>query len=105
MKRWEDQPWLIFGDFNEILAQSEKWGGRNMLEQQLTEFRRVLFDCELRDLGFTGPRFTWCNNRGGSASVCEKLDRFITNIHWCQFYPHSTVTHDSITYFDHCLFG
>lgn len=51
-------PWLVFGDFNEVVCDQEKHGVRIRLEQQMTEFRQALEDCALIDLGFSGPMFT-----------------------------------------------
>lgn len=50
-----DKAWLPFGDFNEILSNREKRGGRVRLERQMSAFKTSLDDCELHDLGFKGP--------------------------------------------------
>lgn len=95
--------WLRFGDFNEILFHFEKWGGRDRPEKQLKEFQEVLNDCELRDLGFKGNPFTWCNNREGDQRVLEWLDRFLTNFLWCSVFPNGGVNHSFAAYSDHYL--
>jgi len=46
-------PWLLMGDFNEILYNSEKEGGRPRTQRQMQAFHDVLSDCELNDMGFT----------------------------------------------------
>lgn len=48
--RVEDMVWLVFGNFNEIINQNEKGGGRPLPEKQMKDFRDVLTDCDLRDL-------------------------------------------------------
>lgn len=53
--------WLIVEDFNKILTNSEKYGGRIRPEGQMENFRHVITDCGLRDLGFVGMPFTWSN--------------------------------------------
>lgn len=58
-----------FWYFNEILQLSEKQGGRDRPERQIENFKDVLSDCELRDLGFMGPPFTWCNNKDGISQI------------------------------------
>ncbi|GMI94283.1 hypothetical protein HRI_003097600 [Hibiscus trionum] len=45
-------PWLVIGDFNEILYNYEKQGGRLRNDRQMSSFRAVLDDCLLSDLGF-----------------------------------------------------
>jgi hypothetical protein len=49
----------------------------------MAEFRRVLEDFQLLDLGFEGPRFTWCNGRYGSPNFTrERLDRAMASESW-----------------------
>ncbi|XP_071925430.1 uncharacterized protein [Coffea arabica] len=33
----------------------------------------------VQDAGFSGSRFTWCNNRGGRARIWKRLDRMLFN--------------------------
>lgn len=46
-----DQPWVVLGDYNEILHVAKKWGGRARSENQMGNFWDVLVACDLRDLG------------------------------------------------------
>lgn len=43
-------PWLIGGDFNEILYESEKSGGSLRSMSQISAFRDVINSCMLSDL-------------------------------------------------------
>jgi hypothetical protein len=56
-------------------------------------FRDALDDCELQDIGFVGPNFTWCNKREGSAMVQERLDRVVCNFQWVNLFPRAKVSH------------
>jgi hypothetical protein len=38
-----------------------------------------LQDCELRDLGFEGPKFTWSNRQDADTHVKVRLDRAVAN--------------------------
>lgn len=49
----------MFRDFNEILNNAEKKGGK--AKKQLNEFRDMVNDCVVYDLGFSGVKLTWCN--------------------------------------------
>ncbi|KAL5779494.1 hypothetical protein ACOSQ2_010231 [Xanthoceras sorbifolium] len=51
-------PWLIAGDFNEIIYSFEKIGGLIRFARLMSDFRDVLDDCALEDLGFRGNQFT-----------------------------------------------
>ncbi|KAL1101097.1 hypothetical protein V6Z11_D05G275300 [Gossypium hirsutum] len=53
-----DYPWLICGDFNEILYGFEKNGGLPREERRMEDFRQVLEECSLNDLGYSGKWFT-----------------------------------------------
>lgn len=48
-------PWLVTGDFNEILCNAKKSGGPPRGATQVLNFCRALVDCGLKDLGFCGP--------------------------------------------------
>ncbi|XP_071723822.1 uncharacterized protein [Rutidosis leptorrhynchoides] len=56
-------PWVVGGDFNEILKQSEKLGGDERSISQMEEFIEAIELCELRELEFRGSEFTWCNRQ------------------------------------------
>lgn len=62
-------------------------GGKDRVERQMMEFQEAVDCCFLRDLGYKGPKFTWCNKREGSASISERIDRFFANSTWCQKFP------------------
>ena len=51
-------PWLCMGDFNESVSDSEKLGGNLRSPKQMERFRDATNRCQLRDLGYVGPRFT-----------------------------------------------
>jgi hypothetical protein len=45
-------------------------------------FQQTLEFCELSDLGFNGPRFTWTNCREESDFTKVRLDRGVANLAW-----------------------
>ena len=57
-------PWIIAGDFNEVLTDNDKFGGRAVNATRSLLFKDCLDSCNMVDLGFSGPRFTWSNRRG-----------------------------------------
>lgn len=59
------EPWLCMSDFNEITSVSKMSSHRFRRMSQMQDFRLALGDCKLSDLGFKGPKYTWCNGRGG----------------------------------------
>jgi hypothetical protein len=79
-------PWLYVGNFNEIINLSEQQGAFSKTMGQMEEFQRVLEDCLLSDLGFSGPKFTWSNGRDGATFTQERLDRVVANSEWCDYF-------------------
>ncbi|GKV09429.1 hypothetical protein SLEP1_g20934 [Rubroshorea leprosula] len=63
-------PWLISGDFNDLLHLDEKLGGTSQPNWMLHGFKEVVDACDLAEVQMVGGQFTW--RRGG---VKEKLDR------------------------------
>jgi hypothetical protein len=71
--------WLCCGDFNCILSQAEKKGGRCFVESSRGELRNFLDSCSLIDLGYKGNSFTWTNKRLRRDNIKERLDRAVAN--------------------------
>ncbi|KAI8025740.1 hypothetical protein LOK49_LG02G02406 [Camellia lanceoleosa] len=87
-----DKPWLVAGDFNDYANQSERRSFSN--SQSITKTQKFLErinNCNLIDLGSSGPRMTWTNNRHGLANTMERLDKAMCNIAWRTLYPEATV--------------
>ncbi|XP_071685195.1 uncharacterized protein [Lolium perenne] len=79
-------PWVIIGDFNEILYLHEKKGGNPRSQRSMQAFRDALADCGLEDLGCLGDTFTWRQGR-----IRERLDRSVANEAWAQMHPGATL--------------
>ncbi len=74
------------GDFNEIISSSEKTSNSIRPRSQMQAFQSALGDCNLADLGFRGPKFTWWNGRQGEDFTRERLDRAVANPEWNQLF-------------------
>ncbi|XP_075655125.1 uncharacterized protein LOC142625332 [Castanea sativa] len=72
-------PWVITGDFNELLSNEKKFGGRPISMSRAISFKECLDVCNMADLGFQGPRFTWTNKNDINTLIQERLDRFFAN--------------------------
>ena len=94
-------PWVTLGDFNEMTCQTEKWGGRPISKIRTDLFNKTLSECNLIDLGFVGPKFTWSNNRK-HAPIHERLDRGCANDLWFNKFPNSAIHHLPKITSDHC---
>ena len=95
-------PWLLVGDFNEVLSSEDKFGGLPVRLGRSQLFNNCLNDCGMIDLGFHGPRFTWSNLREVRYLIQECLDRGFANAAWKEAYLEAFVHHLTITHSDHC---
>lgn len=74
-----DGPWCVGGDFNIIIDLDEKLGGNPHRAYKSLDFISTMESCGLMDIGFTGLRYTWCNNRRHSKRIWKRLDRIMIN--------------------------
>ena len=96
-------PWLVYGDFNEIMHPDEKIGWKERDVDQMKEFRESLSRCGLFDLGFIGPRFTWCNGSFSDQRTPLQLDKMVANDEWTKIFPEAKVHNVLMSASDHCL--
>ncbi len=101
LKRYDDMPWLVAGDFHEILKSTEKSGRLERHWYQMETFRQALSDCTLQDMGFQGNKYTWWNGRYGADCVYERLDRGVCTAEWKILFPFSQVRHVPFSNSDH----
>ena len=94
-------PWLMIGDFNEVLGGEDKFGGNQINLNRALEFKECLDSCNFVDLGFVGPKYTWTNKRQISDLILERLDKCFANPIWRILYPEAVVTHLPRTFSDH----
>ncbi|GJX88622.1 ribonuclease H [Tanacetum coccineum] len=71
----QDEGWICFGDFNEILYAFEKLGGRGCNTNEMVDFSHACNIGNMEDMDATGVKFTWSNGRQGCDNVKKKLDR------------------------------
>ncbi|KAJ8749949.1 hypothetical protein K2173_013864 [Erythroxylum novogranatense] len=81
-------PWMFTGDFNSILFTDERKGGPIRNPRRCRMFQEFMFETGLQDIGFNGPKFTWC--RG---SLFQRSDRAVVNGDWEISFPNTSVTH------------
>ncbi|XP_021722855.1 uncharacterized protein LOC110690338 [Chenopodium quinoa] len=101
LKASSNLPYVMFGDFNEIVSNNEKEGGMTRRESLMGAFRGAIDDCELCDLGYWGSIFTWKRGTDPTTFVRERLDQFLGDNNWCSLFPYYEVRHFPIYHSDH----
>lgn len=83
-------PWILLGDFNEVLYSSEVSGGTfNVGHAAL--LAQFLLHCNLLDIHSIGGLFTWRHNVRGVGHVRKKLDCVASDVDWQLAFPHAIV--------------
>lgn len=75
----QNHPWLVCGDFNEIMYSFEKSSGQPREEKRMGAFREVLNEYQLIDVGYMGVWFTWERGNLPETNIKERLDRGVAN--------------------------
>lgn len=71
-----------------MLVADEKQGGSSRGSKPCPFFHSCLQSCELLDLGYRGPKYTW--HRG---TVSERLDRGLCNLNWRARFDKAVIDH------------
>ena len=89
-------PWIVAGDVNQVLYQSEKHGGGFLNLSSATLLVDCLNDCNISELGFSSPPFT--KKRG---TLYKHLDRVVANVVAVEI-PQFQSGLFSVPSYDHC---
>ena len=96
-------PWILLGDFNDMILEDEKSGGLPVNKTRMAAFRNCLDKCGLIDLGFHGPRFMWTNKSPMWQTIIKEwLDRGLGNADWTLLFPTAEIHHLPRVKSDHC---
>ncbi|XP_074277741.1 uncharacterized protein LOC141601364 [Silene latifolia] len=97
-------PWLVMGDFNNVLYANERIGSQ-VTDAEIKGFQNCVDVCGLYDLVSTGAYFTWNNKQEGDARVYSRIDRVLANEEWILNGPSGNVTFLPEGLYDHspCL--
>jgi hypothetical protein len=94
-------PWLMLGDFNEAMWQSEHLSCNKRSEKRMQDFRDTMRFCDLHDLGYSGVPWTYNNKQEGMRNVKVRLDRAVANPAWCNLFNAASVKHIISSRSDH----
>ncbi|CAA7022567.1 unnamed protein product [Microthlaspi erraticum] len=78
--------WFMCGNFNEMVSNNEKRGGRKQAESSFLPFRNMLDDCGMIDFPYKGNFQSWVGYRSSGKVQC-RLDRAVGNEEWHHCFP------------------
>lgn len=101
----DSQPWMIGGDFNQILHGHDHSSFCHSTHSSLMyQFRDCLLQLGVFDLRYYGPLHTWTNKQDNTP-VAKKLDRCLINSAILTVFPNASTTFLPPAFSDHapCL--
>jgi len=96
-------PWVVVGDFNDLLFQSEKREGNPHPASLLCGFGETVDACGLVQLPMRGYQFTWEKGRGTEGWIEERLDKVLATDSWCSMQVMSSVENIRARSSDHSM--
>ena len=69
-----DSPWLLIGDFNELMNNNEKLGGALRNDSTFWDFRNMAENCKTKEVRSSGNQLSWTGWRDWVWVLC-RLDR------------------------------
>lgn len=81
-----EDAWLLTGDFNDLLDNSEKVGGPARWEGSFLSFRSFVSQMGLWDLQHSGNHLSWRGTRYNHF-IQSRLDRAMANCSWFERFP------------------
>ncbi|XP_074344595.1 uncharacterized protein LOC141683745 [Apium graveolens] len=84
-------PWCMIGDYNDLMFDSEKKGGRKQPRALLQGFSDIVANCGLIDFGYEGEYFNWERCRGTDLWIQERPERGLATRAWLNLFPNAVV--------------
>ncbi|XP_074283597.1 uncharacterized protein LOC141608138 [Silene latifolia] len=95
-------PWMVYGDFNAIMAPHERIGGATVTNADVQPLIQTVQECELYELKGCGSYYTWNNKHEVDEKVYSKIDRVFHNEEWLATFPSSYANFLPEGLYDHC---
>lgn len=71
-------PWILSGDFNELVDLQEKLGGNKRTVEDSKDFIQMLKACGVWEIKHIGYQFSWYGQRNNELVQC-RLDMSVAN--------------------------
>ncbi|KAK4392760.1 hypothetical protein Sango_2053800 [Sesamum angolense] len=77
-----EEPWVVMGDFNSVLDQSEISGHSSAQTLTMADYGQCLLETCLTTMPMKGAWFSWHNCGEGQWNLWKRLDRVLLNEAW-----------------------
>lgn len=84
-------PIVVLGDWNCLWFATEKRGGQPIRLQEISPNRCCLDQCQLFDMGSTGPPHTWTNGQQFPHRISEWLNKAASHSMWRLKFPNASL--------------
>ncbi|XP_074297629.1 uncharacterized protein LOC141628372 [Silene latifolia] len=101
MKSYINGPWVVMGDFNNVLAMNERIGS-DVSTAEVREFQECVDVCGLNDIPAQGDFFTWTNKQEVGDLKFSRIDRALVIDEWLHHFPNTITMFHPEGLFDHC---
>ncbi|XP_074296989.1 uncharacterized protein LOC141627656 [Silene latifolia] len=95
------RPWVVLGDFNNVMFANERIG-KIVQDEEMLPFKSTVALCDLQDIKSTGAFFTWNNKQPSETRIFSRIDRVLVNVdgvnRWSDWFAHFQPEGS----FDHC---
>lgn len=85
-------PWVLSGDFNELVDPQKKIGGTQRRPDESTDFIQMLKACGLWEIHHFGYQFSWYGQKNNELVQC-RLDRTVAYQEWTEKFGHAAATY------------
>ncbi|XP_074314393.1 uncharacterized protein LOC141649604 [Silene latifolia] len=101
MKKHITGPWVVMGDFNNVLARNERIGSE-VSTAEVRDFQNCVDVCGLTDIPAQGAFFTWTNKHEIGDLKFSRIDRALVTDEWLHSFPNTLTIFHPEGVFDHC---
>ncbi|XP_050232964.1 uncharacterized protein LOC126681469 [Mercurialis annua] len=74
--------WIVLGDFNAVLRDSDRCGGNIANQNDCEEFENCLDNTNLVELKWRGNKYTWTNNQQEEDRIWRRIGRVLVSEKW-----------------------
>lgn len=97
-----NQPWLIAGDFNALLAAQDRIAGAAFKLAEVRDFKECDNKIGVSELPWKGEDYTLSNKQHGADWISSRIDKAFGNYEWMMQWGHVTNDYGNPSTSYHC---